>query len=94
MAGPNQAWVDRSTKWGNPFLIGRDGTRAEVIAKYDRWITVGAGRHLLAHLGELEGKHLVCWCPRGAPCHRDVLYRLLAERRLGVAPVTDQPRLF
>lgn len=79
---PGQSWVDRSTKWGNPFRIGPDGTRAEVIAKYDAWIRRGPGRWLLAHLGELEGRELLCWCgPR--PCHRSVLYALLAERRGG-----------
>src|SRR4051794_17127713 len=24
--------------WGNPFVIGRDGTRDEVIAKYEAWV--------------------------------------------------------
>jgi hypothetical protein len=26
-------YIGRGSKWGNPFVIGRDGTRAEVIAK-------------------------------------------------------------
>lgn len=27
-------YVGRGTKWGNPFEIGKDGTRLEVIEKY------------------------------------------------------------
>ena len=54
-------------------MIGRDGTRDEVIAKYRAWIARQPS--LMAALGELRGKHLVCWC---APerCHADVLIEL------------------
>ena len=27
-------YIGRPSKWGNPFVIGRDGTRDEVILKY------------------------------------------------------------
>lgn len=33
-----QVYIGRPNKWGNPFVIGRDGSRAEVIAKYRAWI--------------------------------------------------------
>jgi len=73
-------WDLSASKWRNPFKIGRDGDRAEVIEKYRRWITEGEGRHLLADLHELEGKRLGCWCaPK--PCHGGVLLELLDERR-------------
>ena len=26
--------IDRRTRWGNPFVVGRDGTREQVIARY------------------------------------------------------------
>ena len=69
--------IDRRSKWGNPFRIGPDGTRAEVIAKYRAWIQTQP--HLLASLGELNGRRLGCWCaPR--PCHGDVLVEL-AEKQ-------------
>jgi Domain of unknown function (DUF4326) len=35
---PDRVYVGRPSKWGNPFAIGRDGTRDEVIAKYRAWI--------------------------------------------------------
>jgi hypothetical protein len=31
---PDRVYVGRPSKWGNPFVIGRDGSRDEVIAKY------------------------------------------------------------
>lgn len=66
-------YIGRPGKWGNPFVIGRDGTREEVIAKYESWIL----RHpdLLASLPELKGKILGCWCAPH-PCHGDILIKL------------------
>ena len=66
-------YIGRPSCWGNPFEIGRDGDREEVIRKYEEWIMKQP--HLLARLGELKGKVLGCWChPRA--CHGDVLARL------------------
>ena len=61
-------------RWGNPFRIGRDGSRAEVIAKYRRrlWSEIEAGRVNLASLAGLHGKTLGCWCAP-EPCHGEVL---------------------
>ena len=43
---PDVVRIDRATQWGNPFVIGRDGDRAEVIAKYRAWLwrEIGDGR--------------------------------------------------
>jgi len=27
-------YIGRPSKWGNPFVIGKDGTRKEVVAQY------------------------------------------------------------
>ncbi len=66
-------YVGRPSSWGNRFVIGRDGDRAAVITKYERWLH--GTPHLLARLGELRGHDLVCWCAPLA-CHADVLLRL------------------
>jgi ribA/ribD-fused uncharacterized protein len=66
-------YVGRPTKWGNPFVIGQDGDRDEVVAKYEAWVVTQPD--LMAALGELKGKNLVCWCAPSA-CHADVLMRL------------------
>jgi hypothetical protein len=59
-AAADRVYVGRPSKWGNPFVIGRDGTRDEVIAKYRAWIVRQPA--LMAALGELKRKDLVCWC--------------------------------
>ena len=81
---PDVVRIDRATKFGNPYLIGRDGSRAEVIEKYRErlWREIRAGRMPLEDLAALEGKRLACHCsPK--PCHGLVLAaaaRWAAER--------------
>lgn len=65
--------IDRKTKWGNPFVVGKDGTREEVIKMYEDYIL--EQKHLMTALNELKGKRLGCWCAPAA-CHGDVLARL------------------
>lgn len=65
--------VDRRTKWGNPFKIGRDGDRDEVVRRYRAWLVTRP--ELVASFGELRGRDLVCWCAPEA-CHADVLLEL------------------
>lgn len=60
-------------KWGNPFVIGRDGTRVDVIERYEAWLLTQPDPR--AALPELAGKTLGCWCAPCA-CHGDVLARL------------------
>ena len=66
----NAIYVGRPSKWGNPYLIGRDGTRDEVIKKYEQWLAKSG-----LDVTELRGKDLVCWC-KPLACHADVLMKL------------------
>jgi len=68
----HDVYIGRPSKWGNPFAIGRDGDRDEVIVKYEAWLLTQP--QLLAALDELKGKTLGCWCAPQA-CHGDVLAR-------------------
>ena len=70
--GRNPKYGD--TKWGNPFRIGPDGDRDEVIAKYEAWIVQQP--ELMAALPELKGKILGCHCVPER-CHGEVLLKLL-----------------
>lgn len=81
----DRVYVGRPGKWGNPFVIGRDGTRDEVIAKYRAWIVTQPAR--MAALAELRGKDLVCWCAP-LPCHADVLLDL-ANRDLKLTEAAE-----
>lgn len=69
----NAVYVGRPSKWGNPFVIGKDGSREAVIEKFRIWIQKQP--HLMAALPELRGYHLECWCAP-LPCHGDVLLEL------------------
>lgn len=63
-------YIGRNSKWGNPFIIGKDGNREEVVQKYFEWIITQ--KHLMNALPELSGKILGCFC---APllCHGHIL---------------------
>ena len=80
----NTVLIDRRTKWGNPFRIGRNGSREKVIARYRAhlWRRIRAGEVTLEELAELDGCWLACWC-KPLPCHGDVIARA-AEWAAGV----------
>lgn len=82
-------YVGRSTRWGNPFVVGallsdclRDAPRAQIIVDakqatdlYD--LHTGPMGNYELDVDEvrclLGGKDLACWCPIGQPCHGDIL---------------------
>jgi hypothetical protein len=70
-------YVGRPTVWGNPYEIGRDGTRTEVIDKYRLWMESNIGLVNKAKQ-ELKGRNLICWCAP-LPCHADVLLKIANE---------------
>ena len=72
----HDVYIGRNSKWGNPYVIGKDGTREQVIDKYAQWIRTQP--HLMKSLGELKGKTLGCWCSPQA-CHGDILEHLASE---------------
>ena len=69
-------YIGRGSIWGNPFMIGKDGDRDEVIKKYKDRILKKP--ELLKRLPELKGKVLGCYC-KPLACHGDVLVELLEE---------------
>ncbi|MCQ1536670.1 DUF4326 domain-containing protein [Methanosarcina sp. KYL-1] len=87
----NTVKIDRTTKWGSPFAIGRDGSREEVMEKYRDYLRKRPDL-LRAIPKELPGKVLVCWCWPD-PCHGDILAYLannpdrIEEFRQGKNPI-------
>ena len=63
----------KASEWGNPFVIGKDGTREEVMLKYRTWLL--SNTSLLDRIPTLRGKILGCWCSPEA-CHGDILSEL------------------
>ena len=70
-------YIGRPSKWGNPFVIGKDGTRKEVIDKYRVYLF--KNDYLLSCIDELEDKILGCYC-KPLLCHGDVLIETLRKR--------------
>jgi len=70
-------YIGRPSIYGNKFEIGKDGTREEVIAKYEAWV-LGKPELIRLIKQELRGKVLGCWCKPKA-CHGDVLARIANE---------------
>ena len=77
--------IDRTGPWGNPFVIGPDGDRAEVIAKFRGWFP--KQQHLVDRLEELLGRRLGCHCAP-LPCHGDALKEFLGRKIRGL-PLND-----
>lgn len=71
---PGARYIGRGSIAGNPFVIGKDGNRAEVCDKYEAYVE--ADPALKERLIEFcRGRDLVCYCaPR--QCHGDYLVRI------------------
>lgn len=76
-APKDAVYIGRGSRWGNPFVIGKDGDRAEVIAKYKEYAIarIGVDMHWMK---PLIGKNLMCFCAPLA-CHGDVLLKMIGE---------------
>ena len=71
--------VDRNTDWGNPFRIGDDGNRDDVIRKFAEYYLPHKDG-LQAAIPSLAGKVLGCHCaPQG--CHASVLAEICNAMR-------------
>ena len=75
--GLDYVYIGRPTKWGNPYEIGEDGTREEVIVKYIDYLYESG---LYKDIMELDGKILGCWC-KPKHYHGDELIRYLKAIR-------------
>ncbi len=73
---PYDVYIGRGSKWGNPFIIGQDGNREEVISKYEIYIM--SRKDLIDSLPELRDKVLGCWCKPKA-CHGDILVIMIED---------------
>lgn len=74
-------YIGRGTLWGNPYAIGSDGDREEVIRKFAYDFNKGflrGGEEFNDKLKLLRGHTLGCHCKPFA-CHGDILARYLNE---------------
>lgn len=68
---PHDVLCTRPNRWCNPFVIGRDGDRDEVIRQHKKMLV--CRDDLLARIGELRGKRLACVCKKTERCHVDFI---------------------
>jgi hypothetical protein len=73
-APASAVYIGRGSPWGNPYVIGKDGTRDDVCNKFEK--------HTLPNLdlSKLQDKDLVCFC---APkrCHGHSIVKAIAEQK-------------
>jgi len=82
-------YIGRPSPLGNPFVIGRDGDREEVIMKYREYLKkaiknndkVKAEFERVKEFNRKGGVILICWC---APekCHGDVIREMIENNEL------------
>lgn len=87
---PDAVYIGRPSEWGNPRVIGRDGTRGEVCDAFERLVEADPAFQKRIR-EQLRGKSLACFCrysttEKGRRCHGDTLLR--------VANSDPQPSLF
>lgn len=79
---PNTVKVDRTTRYGNSFIMATEAHRDMAIASFRE--QAEAQMECCAQFyAPLRGKNLACWCPLDKPCHADVLLEL-ANREEGI----------
>lgn len=86
--GKSGEYIGRGSPLGNPYVIGKDGSREQVIAKYRVWLNEQIMRKNPVVLDELnrlgnkaideKGLVLQCFCyPK--PCHGEVIKEKLVK---------------
>jgi len=73
-----RAGLGRDGYFGNPYLIGIDGTREEVLSKYKEYFIkrVREDRDFYTRILELKGQRLGCFC-KPKDCHGDIIARYI-----------------
>jgi len=54
-------YIGRPSKWGNSFVIGKDGTREEVVEKYRQWVLQQPELMASLHMLRQESPPLQGW---------------------------------
>lgn len=96
----HDVYIGRPGPWGNPFTIvgaaQTENPRAHVIKQFENWMRTSTdeqARWIRAHIHELAGKRLGCYC-HPQSCHGDVLARwadIKATERLPPIVRTNDP---
>jgi len=89
---PGDVYIGRGSPYGNPYVIGKDGDRTQVIEKFEKHFheRMRNDTTFFKAVSELRGKHIVCYCSPKA-CHGHVIAEYLnISKGIGAPrPVTD-----
>ena len=85
---PENVYIGRPSKWGNPYIISGEQNREKVVELYEQYIKTN--RVLLRDLHQLRGKNLGCVCYPQL-CHGDIIQRLLQEEMSETQQQPEQP---
>lgn len=73
-------YIGRGSVYGNPYIIGKDGDRDEVIRKYKEYFynRIARDSQFKQAVDWLKGKDITlgCYC-KPLPCHGDVIVEYL-----------------
>ena len=80
--------IMRPSKWGNPYIIGKDGDRRTVLRKYAVWLNDNlSDNDFLQDLKELsKASGLICCC-KPLDCHGDLLIQVM--KKLGYIDISE-----
>lgn len=80
--GGKERWPKRDSPLANPYKVGKDGDREEVVCLYRNYLLtqIARGSINIDYLKSLKGKNLGCWCAPEA-CHADVIAELVDQIR-------------
>lgn len=76
----NVVLIDRTTDFGNPFIIGVDGSRDEVLEKFSKYFLTNQELQCKV-MNELKDKTLACWC-KPKKCHGDIYAQFINSKKL------------
>lgn len=79
---PEGIYIGRGSPFGNSYMIGRDGTREEVISKFEKDFhkKLREDNTFFRRVQALKNKNLLCFCKPKA-CHGDIIAGYLNDRR-------------
>jgi uncharacterized protein DUF4326 len=86
-------YIGRPSVYGNPFIIGRDGTRKQCIRKFEKYAR--KNERIMKAIGALKKNAILgCHCKPKA-CHGDVIVAIHKELRKDatVSKAADVPRV-
>jgi hypothetical protein len=74
----NERFPKKDSPFCNPFKMGKNSSRDEVIKKYKEYILIKIEKEpeLKNELILMKGKNLGCWC-HPESCHGDILLELI-----------------